>query len=242
MIVRRKWFPLFGLGKGPTQSTSTLLNGSSKAGIGCRGPTGTIWFGLTINLACLTKFLHLHFQTWPNEIFQNAVICLIDARMASHTPCECQFKYLQTKWYWDHYLRHSWPGTFQQATWLPFSHQNATPLIVPHWNTGTFLFWTHVSMKGWQRNILLLRLPLRCPKVKSTQGFPQTHYHQLKCNPQHPQQLNSGSLNQLISTPRFRVFPGSTIRGPSSKSTVLGFSFFFSKTGHLRTMWPFMWQ
>jgi hypothetical protein len=36
IMVNRYWLPDLVLGKGPTQSTIILLNGSSNAGIGCR--------------------------------------------------------------------------------------------------------------------------------------------------------------------------------------------------------------
>ena len=37
IIVNRNWFPDLVLGSGPTQSISTLLNGSPTAGIGLSG-------------------------------------------------------------------------------------------------------------------------------------------------------------------------------------------------------------
>ena len=45
MIVSRYWLPVLVLGSGPTQSMSTWLNGSSKAGIGSRGAVGIFWLG-----------------------------------------------------------------------------------------------------------------------------------------------------------------------------------------------------
>ena len=45
ITVSEYWFPALVLGNGPTQSTITLLKGSSTAGIGCSGATGTFRFG-----------------------------------------------------------------------------------------------------------------------------------------------------------------------------------------------------
>ena len=49
IIVRRYWFPLLAFGSGPTQSTITLLKGSSNAGMGCSGDTGMVWLGFPAN-------------------------------------------------------------------------------------------------------------------------------------------------------------------------------------------------
>jgi hypothetical protein len=43
IIVNKYSFPDFVLGKGPTQSTRILLNGSSNAGIGFKGALGGDW-------------------------------------------------------------------------------------------------------------------------------------------------------------------------------------------------------
>ena len=45
IIVNKYWFLDLVLGNGPTQSIITLLNGSSKAGIGFNGALGICWFG-----------------------------------------------------------------------------------------------------------------------------------------------------------------------------------------------------
>ena len=45
IIVKRYSDPDLVLGKGPTQSIMILLNGSSKAGIGCKGLFGIVWLG-----------------------------------------------------------------------------------------------------------------------------------------------------------------------------------------------------
>ena len=45
IIVSRYWLPDLDLGSGPTQSTNTLLNHSSIAGIGLKGAGLDIWFG-----------------------------------------------------------------------------------------------------------------------------------------------------------------------------------------------------
>jgi len=46
MRVSKNLFPLFVLGRGPTQSMITLEKGSSNAGIGLRGAGGITWLGL----------------------------------------------------------------------------------------------------------------------------------------------------------------------------------------------------
>ena len=51
--MSRYWFPDFVLGRGPTQSTKTLENGSSKARMGFRWAGGIFWIG----------FLHT-WQVW----------------------------------------------------------------------------------------------------------------------------------------------------------------------------------
>ena len=48
MMVNRYWLPDLVLGRGPTQSIIILLNGSSKAGIGCSGAFGIAWLGFPI--------------------------------------------------------------------------------------------------------------------------------------------------------------------------------------------------
>ena len=49
IIVSRYWLPDLVLGRGPTQSTNTLLNDSSVAGIGLKGAGLGFWLGfLTI--------------------------------------------------------------------------------------------------------------------------------------------------------------------------------------------------
>ena len=45
MIVNKYSLPVLVLGRGPTQSIITLLNGSSNAGIGFNGALGIFWFG-----------------------------------------------------------------------------------------------------------------------------------------------------------------------------------------------------
>ena len=48
MIVSRYWLPVLVFGNGPTQSISTWLNGSSKAGIGSSGAGGILWLGFPV--------------------------------------------------------------------------------------------------------------------------------------------------------------------------------------------------
>ena len=42
IIVNKYWLPALVLGKGPTQSIMTLVNGSSKAGIGFKAAQGIV--------------------------------------------------------------------------------------------------------------------------------------------------------------------------------------------------------
>lgn len=49
MIVNKYWFLALLVGMGPTQSISTWLNGSLTAGIGFKGVTGVLWFGLPMS-------------------------------------------------------------------------------------------------------------------------------------------------------------------------------------------------
>ena len=49
MIVSRYWLPVLVFGSGPTQSMSTWLNGSSKAGIGSRRATGILQLGFPVS-------------------------------------------------------------------------------------------------------------------------------------------------------------------------------------------------
>jgi len=46
MIVSKYWLPDLVFGNGPTQSISTLPNGSSTAGMGFKGALGGCWLGL----------------------------------------------------------------------------------------------------------------------------------------------------------------------------------------------------
>ena len=46
MAVNKYWLPDLVLGRGPTQSMITLPNGPSNVGIGCKGASGKVWFGL----------------------------------------------------------------------------------------------------------------------------------------------------------------------------------------------------
>ena len=46
IIVNRYWLPDLALGRGPTQSTITRLNGSSNAGMGFNGAVRIFWLGL----------------------------------------------------------------------------------------------------------------------------------------------------------------------------------------------------
>lgn len=47
IIVRMYWCSELDFGKGPTQSTITLLNGSPITGIGDRGAGWITWYGLS---------------------------------------------------------------------------------------------------------------------------------------------------------------------------------------------------
>jgi len=46
IMVKRYWFPDLFFGSDPSQSTITLLNGSSNAGIGWSETIGICWLGL----------------------------------------------------------------------------------------------------------------------------------------------------------------------------------------------------
>lgn len=47
MMVSTYWYLLLVLGSGPTQSNINRSNGSAITDMGCRGATGTFWFGLS---------------------------------------------------------------------------------------------------------------------------------------------------------------------------------------------------
>ena len=64
-MVKRYWFLGLVFGKGPTQSIITLLNGSSKAGMGLRGATRIFLVWLPYHLTNMTSLAKFH-NTVPN--------------------------------------------------------------------------------------------------------------------------------------------------------------------------------
>ena len=84
MIVKRYWQHDFALGRGPTQSIIILLNGSSKAEMCCKLALGSL-IRFSYHLTSVAGFAvlrNIRFQSWPVEMIQNLVICLIYPKMA----------------------------------------------------------------------------------------------------------------------------------------------------------------
>ena len=78
IIVNRYWLPVLVFGNGPTQSMSTWLNGSSKAGMELGEFCGWVSSDLTC-VAGPAKQLHILLQTRTIKMLQNFVVGFIDS-------------------------------------------------------------------------------------------------------------------------------------------------------------------
>ena len=94
MMINRNWKPDLVLGKGPTQSTKTLLYGSSKVGIGIRGAGltagcgfPTIWHTWHVRKNWATSLYSWGHQKWA--IIWERVLWMLTwpARDTSCTRC-----------------------------------------------------------------------------------------------------------------------------------------------------------